>query len=246
MRGAEGSKFVASGNPVQIREIQSGRSLVSLSTPTSSHLMISTSPSRAAEPIPLSGWDDLALMYAVQRRDERALAVLFDRHSPGLLGFVMRFVPEQSEAESVLLEVFAQAWRDADRYSIDRGPVISWLVMITRSRALDTMRAAGRRARVMPMSMDDAPQHALEARDTSSDPTHAVETRERRERLATALSTLPDSQRTAIEMTFYEGLSHSDVATRLGEPLGTIKTRIRLGMTKLRAALIGEFGEAHS
>jgi RNA polymerase sigma-70 factor, ECF subfamily len=207
-------------------------------------LMISTSPSRVAEPVAFSGWDDLALMYAVQRRDERALAVLFDRHSSSLLGFVMRFVPDQSDAESVLLEVFAQAWRDAERYSPDRGPVVSWLVMIARSRALDAARATVRRARVMPMSMDDAPQHSLEARDSSSDPTHEVEQRERRERLASALATLPESQRTAIHLTFYEGLSHSDVATQLGEPLGTIKTRIRLGMTKLRAALSGEFGEA--
>jgi RNA polymerase sigma-70 factor (ECF subfamily) len=142
------------------------------------------------------------------------------------------------------LEVFAQVWRDALRYSPERGPVISWLVMIARSRALDVMRAAGRRARIMPISMEDAPQHSLEARDSSSDPSHAVETRERRERLASALALLPESQRTAIELTFYEGLSHSDVAARLGEPLGTIKTRIRLGMTKLRAALGGEFGEA--
>jgi RNA polymerase sigma-70 factor, ECF subfamily len=245
MPEGDGDKFVASGNRVQSGEIQCGGPLVFLLTPTSSHLMISTSPPVVAVPIALSGWDDLALMYAVQRQDERALAVLFDRHAAGLLGFVMRFVPELSEAESVLLEAFAQAWRDAERYSPDRGPVISWLVMIARSRALDAMRAAGRRARVMPMSTDDAPQHSLEARDTASDPTHAVEHRERRERIASALAALPESQRTAIQLTFYEGLSHSDVAARLGEPLGTIKTRIRLGMTKLRAALSGEFGEAH-
>ena len=83
--------------------------------------MILTSPLRVGEPITLSAWDDLALMYAIQRQDERALAVLYDRHAPSLLGFVMRFVPEQSDAESVLLEAFSQAWRDAARFSPDRG-----------------------------------------------------------------------------------------------------------------------------
>ena len=206
--------------------------------------MILTSPLRVGEPVTLSAWDDLALMYAIQRQDERALAVLYDRHASRLLGFVMRFVPEQSDAESVLLEAFSQAWRDAERFSPDRGSVISWLVMIARSRALDVTRAAGRRARVTAISMDDAPPHSLEARDPMSDPTYAAEHTERQERLAVALTKLSESQRQAIELTFYEGLSHSDAAERLGEPLGTIKTRIRLAMTKLRTALSSEFGEA--
>ena len=90
--------------------------------------------------------------------------------------------------------------------------------------------------------MDDAPPHSLEARDTMSDPTYAAEHTERQERLAVALAKLPESQRRAIQLTFYEGLSHSDAAERLGEPLGTIKTRIRLAMTKLRTALSSEFG----
>jgi len=206
--------------------------------------MILTSPSRVSELVTLSAWDDLALMYAVQRQDERALAVLYDRHAPILLSFVMRFVRQQSDAESVLLEAFSQAWRDAARFSPDRGTVISWLVMIARSRALDVTRAAGRRARVMPMSMDDAPPHSLEARDTMSDPTYAAEHTERQERLALALASLPESQRQAIQLTFYEGLSHADVAERLGEPLGTIKTRVRLAMNKLRTALSRELGGA--
>ena len=92
--------------------------------------------------------------------------------------------------------------------------------------------------------MDDAPPHSLEARDTTSDPTYAVEHSERRDRLAVALAQLPEPQRQAIELTFYEGLSHADAAERLGEPLGTVKTRIRLAMTKLRAAISSELREA--
>ena len=198
------------------------------------------------EPAALSAWDDLALIYAVQRQDERALAVLYDRHGASILGFVMRVIPDQGDAESVLLATFTQAWRTAHRYSPDRGPVAAWLVMIARSRALDAARAAGRRARIIPISMDDAPLRSLEARDSTSDPAHAVEANERRERVARALAALPDAQRTAIQMAFYDGLSHADVAAKLGEPLGTIKTRIRLGMTKLRAVLHNELGEAIS
>lgn len=196
------------------------------------------------ESVALTTWDDLALIYAVQRQDERALTVLYDRHSASILGFIMRVVPDQGDAESVLLATFTQAWRNASRYSPDRGPVVAWLVMIARSRALDFARAAGRRARIIPISMDDAPLRSLAARDAGSDPVETVEANERRDRIARALAELPDAQRTAIQLAFYEGLSHADVAAKLGEPLGTIKTRIRLGMTKLRAALHNELGEA--
>lgn len=194
------------------------------------------------EPTPLSSWDDLALMYAVQRQDERALAVLYDRHGPSMLGFVIRMLPNQADAESVLLATFTQAWRNAGQYSSRRGSVAAWLVMIARSRALDAVRAAGRRARIMPISTDDAPIRSLEDRGPMSDPAQVVVDRERCERVARALATLPEAQRTAIQLAFYDGLSHTDVAQKLGEPLGTIKTRIRLGMSKLRAVLTNELG----
>src|ERR1051325_10471853 len=163
------------------------------------------------EPAALSAWDDLALIYAVQRQDERALAVLYDRHGASILGFVMRVVPDQGDAESVLLATFTQVWKNAHRYSPERGPVVAWLVMIARSRALDFARAAGRRARIIPISMDDAPARSLEARDATSDPAQAVEANERRERIARALAELPDAQRGAIQLAFYDGLTQADV-----------------------------------
>ena len=110
---------------------------------------------------PLSTWDDLALMYAVQRSDERALAVLYDRHGASILGLVIRMLPNQADAESVLLATFTQAWWNAGQYSVRRGSVAAWLVTIARSRALDAIRAAGRRARIMPISTDDVPIRSL-------------------------------------------------------------------------------------
>jgi RNA polymerase sigma-70 factor (ECF subfamily) len=192
----------------------------------------------------LSTWDDLALMYAVQRRDERALAVLYDRHSARTLGLIMRIVPDQAEAESVLLSTFTQVWQSAQSYSPERGPFAAWLVMMARSRALDVARAAGRRDKLMPVSMDQLPKGSPMPAAEFRDPVDDIDAKQRRDRLRRAMHELPEQQRLAIELAFYEGLSHSDVAEKLGEPLGTIKTRIRLGMTKLRAALHNELGEA--
>lgn len=181
--------------------------------------------------------DDAALIDAVRRGDERAVGALYDRHAAMVMGVAMSIVRDRTDAETVVLDTFTQAWRDARRYDAMRGSVASWLLVLTRSRALDLVRSAGRRARLAPMSVDDAPAAALVAEDTPSDPARAVESTERQQHVAAAMGELPEAQREAIELAFFEGLSHSEVAERLGEPLGTVKTRIRLGMTKLRQLL---------
>jgi RNA polymerase sigma-70 factor (ECF subfamily) len=187
--------------------------------------------------------DDRALIEGMTRGDERALATLYDRYSSAVLGLVMRIVPERADAESVLLEAFAQAWRDAYTFTAARGSVLSWLFTIARSRALDAARASGRRAKYTPLSVDDAPGEALTALDAHSDPSFGVESDEQQVAVAKALGTLPGPQRTAIELAFFEGLSHVEIAERLAEPLGTVKTRIRLGMIKLRELLRPYAGE---
>jgi RNA polymerase sigma-70 factor (ECF subfamily) len=181
--------------------------------------------------------DDASLLDAMRQGDERAAATLYDRHSPIVFGLALSIVQDRSDAESVLLDVFAQAWRDAARYDATRGSVASWLLVLARSRALDHVRSKGRRARLTPLSVDDAPPSALIASDVPSDPSLAVEASDRHDQVAAALSELPDAQRAAIELAFFEGLSHSEIAEQLREPLGTVKTRIRLGMTKLRQLL---------
>lgn len=185
--------------------------------------------------------DDQALVDAVRRGDERAFAALYDRHAPVVMGIASRIVGEPTGAETVLLDTFTQAWREATRYDRSRGSVLSWLVTIARSRALDAARLSGRHARVASVSVDDAPDDLLAADDLVSNPEPMIEARERRAAVTTALRELPAPQRQAIQLAFFEGLSQSEIAERLGEPLGTVKTRIRLAMAKLRQ-LLGAHG----
>lgn len=186
--------------------------------------------------------DDATLVDAVRRGDERALSALYDRHAPVVMGIAVRIVGEPTGAETVLLDTFAQAWRDAGRYDQTRGSVVTWLATIARSRALDAARASGRQARVGSVSVEEAPDDVLAAEDLSSNPGPMMEARERRSAVVAALKELPVPQRVAIELAYFEGLSQSEISDRLGDPLGTIKTRIRLGMTKLRD-LLGAHGD---
>lgn len=181
--------------------------------------------------------DDLALVTAIRQRDERALAALYDRYASVVLAHVTRLLRDRREAESVLLETFMQAWDRADRFDPTRGSALAWLLIIARTRALDLLRASGRRERAAARSVALEPELAADAPDPSSDPARGAEQREQAVAVAAALRTLSDPQRTAIELAFYEGLSHSEIADRLSVPLGTIKTRIRAGMQRLRDVL---------
>jgi RNA polymerase sigma-70 factor (ECF subfamily) len=177
------------------------------------------------------------------RGDERAATTLYDRHGAIVYGLALRMTGEVADAEEVLLDSFAQAWRDAARFDMTRGTVLAWLTTIARTRSLDTIRARGRRARAVDAAATqlDTPA-AMSAGERAPDV--ATEERERAVRVASALQSLPAPQRTAIELAFFEGLTHQEVAERLAEPLGTVKTRIRLGMLKLRDVLVALAPEA--
>lgn len=169
--------------------------------------------------------------------DERALAALYDRHAPALLGLVMRIVRDRADAESVLMKVFLQVWRSAGTFDAERGSVVGWLATIARSRALDQVRSSVRRERREPMQVDRETPLVLVDTSAAGDPGAAVEAQETRQAVERALESLQPGQRMAIELAFFEGLTHVEVAERLAEPLGTVKTRIRLGMIKLRELL---------
>lgn len=172
--------------------------------------------------------------------DEQVVGQLYDRYGPVLYATAYRITGESADAEEVVMDAFAQAWRDAARYDPRRGSVGAWLMTITRTRALDLVRSRGRRARTLEELTADPT--ALMPALPGGDPVEATERNERRRQLGAALQTLSAPQRQAVELAFYGGLSHSEIAERLDEPLGTVKTRVRLGLQKLREALRPYYG----
>lgn len=181
--------------------------------------------------------EDQQLVAAMARADERAAAKLYDKYSASLFALAVRIVGEGADAEDVVLDVFTQAWNSAGLYDASRGAVLGWLTTMTRTRSLDFIRARGRRASAVTKAshlMGDEPVAVAAASASVAD---RVELDERAATVTAAMSVLSGQQRNAIELAFFEGLTHSEIANRLGEPLGTIKTRIRLGMQKLRDAL---------
>jgi RNA polymerase sigma-70 factor, ECF subfamily len=168
------------------------------------------------------------------RGEGEALAQLYDRHAGPIYSLALRVLGDVAEAEDVVQEVFMQAWHQASRYSAVRGAVAAWLLTLARSRAIDRLRA--RRAR---------PGVAVDNRSAGQIPDGAVPvdaqvlSLEQVRRLRAALDELPLLQRAAIELAYFEGLTHAEIAARLEQPLGTVKTRIRLAMVKLRNVLTG-------
>lgn len=185
---------------------------------------------------------DETLVARMAARDPEALACLYDRYRFVLFSLALRVLRERPEAEEALTDAFLQAWEQASSFDPGRGTVAGWLVMLCRSRAIDRLRARGRRETAL-----DAWTRARAERRTGGEsarerPDEAAEIALRRRRIQAALEQLSPQQRDAIELAYYGGLSHSEIAARLGEPLGTVKTRIRQGLMTLRESLGAQFG----
>jgi RNA polymerase sigma-70 factor (ECF subfamily) len=193
-------------------------------------------PPRSAAPLRAS--DDLAIVRRMVAGESDALAELYDRFAPLVLAVARRILGGAGEAEEVVQEAFLQAWNQAERYDAGRSSVSTWLLLIARTRALDRLRSRGARERMAQAAAAEPPSG-----DTSSGGDDSVLHRERRRRVRQALAELPEEQRRVLELAFYEGLSQSEIATRTGTPLGTVKTRALLGMRKLRQALRSEVRE---
>jgi RNA polymerase sigma-70 factor (ECF subfamily) len=196
-------------------------------------------PSPPQRPYP-SPEADVALVLRMQSGDEGALKEFYDRWLPIVNALVSRMLGNSDDVEDVVEETFWQVWRQSGRFAESRGSVQTWLLTIARSRSLDRLRAA---KRLREDSIDVRPEHGRVAGQDSpfispaDDPSLAAEHAERRKLVIAALTELPAEQREALELGYFGGLSQSEIAERTGQPLGTIKTRMRLAMLKLRDRL---------
>lgn len=172
-----------------------------------------------------------AVALALQRGDEGALATLYDRYGRAVYHLALRVTGDAATAEEISLDTFLQVWRQAQRFDSQHGTIASWIFSIARSRAIDRVRAATAVKRKLSNEMVIA---APEQR-----PDELAELAQKQRLVRQALESLNAPQRRALELAYYEGLSHAQIAERLGEPLGTIKTRIRQAMTVLRKMLEG-------
>jgi len=177
---------------------------------------------------------DAELLRAVAGGDEAALASIYDQYASILLGLLLRILHSRGEAEDVLQEVFLQVWRRAGDFDESRGRGFTWLVTLARSRAIDRLRALDSRSRTAAAS-------ASEPSDFVSDASADTFRAEQREIVQAALAQLPDEQRRTLLLAYEEGLTQTEIAERMGQPLGTVKTRTRSGLLKLREMLRDKF-----
>ena len=178
--------------------------------------------------------DDASLLRRMAAGDELALGALYDRWQAIVHGVVARMLRQPDDVEDVVEDVFWQAWRQASRFDPTRGAVHSWLLTIARSRALDRVRSL-RRRREEPLEGEDG--QVVTHQTAEGDPGLDAEASERRTIVIAALADLPAEQREALELGYFGGLSQTEIAERTGQPLGTVKTRMRLAMQKLRGQL---------
>ncbi len=181
---------------------------------------------------------DADLMAAINRGEPVALERLYERHGPAVLAICLRILRDRAEAEEVLEEVFWEIWARRERYDAERSVPFTYLMTLARSRALDRLRFRRRRAGVwLEIGTLEQSGESAAAAGNGADPFEDASATQRRLAIDRALEELPPPHRRAVEMNFFEGLSHREISERLGDPLGTVKTRIRQGLLTLRKAL---------
>ncbi|MGQ9549636.1 MAG: RNA polymerase sigma factor [Roseiflexus sp.] len=191
---------------------------------------------RAAVAIPRTDTpDDQVLIAAIAQGDSNALETLYDRYSSVVYRMALRMLKNRELAEEVVQEVFWRVWRRSASFDIERGRVAQWLFGIAHNLCIDELRRM--RARPTQVYEDVAHPVIQQLADEQIDVPEAAWTFEQRRVIRDALDHLPDTQREAVELAYFGGLSHQEIATKLNRPLGTIKTRVRLGLQKLGALL---------
>ena len=178
---------------------------------------------------------DLELIERIRKGEQPALDILYKRYSSPVYSLVWKILQNSEEAEDVALDVFWQVWRQADRYDSARGAPPAWIFTLARSRAIDRLRSRNRRED-RTISIDDPNVHFDPLDDTAS-PDQVVSFRQNRDAVRAAMDKLSNVQREAVELAFLKGMTHVEIAEKLGQPLGTVKTRIRQGLIRLRKHL---------
>jgi RNA polymerase sigma-70 factor (ECF subfamily) len=185
------------------------------------------------------GLNDEELMERLGYRDLQAFRALYRRFGSLVYSTCLRIVRDSQVAEDVTQEIFLRIWRKPERYVSQRGRFLTWLTSVTRNRAVDEIRSRNRRYRHETASPEE--QEREIAGPETNDPALKAELADQRRLILTAMAGLPAEQRQVIELAYFGGLTQAEISERLSQPLGTVKTRIRLGMQKLRAALTPEF-----
>jgi RNA polymerase sigma-70 factor (ECF subfamily) len=176
---------------------------------------------------------DAALMEQLARRVPEALEQLYDRHARAVFSLALRIAQQAALAEEIVQDVFLQLWRNAHQYQQDRGPLGPWLLTMTRNRALDHLRLKREKQRRREDAFD-----AVEPRDVRApNPEALIDQRILTERVRTVMNELPAAQRKALELAYFDGMTHSEISTAMNEPLGTVKSWIRNGLIHLREVL---------
>jgi len=180
---------------------------------------------------------DDELMDRLAGRDLIAFEALYDRYGDLVYSVSLRIVGDTYVAEDVTQDVFLRVWRRPDQFDLSRGKFVTWLLSVARNRSIDQRRSLSRRLRHEALPATEEDEDVLPSEDARDDPALATVLSEERAAVRAALAVLPPEQRLAIQLAYFGGMTQQEIANTLGQPLGTVKTRMRLGMQKMRNAL---------
>ena len=170
--------------------------------------------------------DDMGLLTRIESGDQTAMSALFDRYGTLVYSVALRVLKDASEAEDVMQEIFVQVWKNPRAFESGKGSLAGWLAVVARNRSIDVIR---RRRPAEPVELFALPAATNVARETERDSLLG--------KIRGVMGSLPEEQRRPLELAFFEGLSHSEIAEKTGDPLGTVKTRIRIALSTIRKAL---------
>ncbi len=189
------------------------------------------------ERVDYTGLRDDELMDRLVRRDLGAFEALYDRYGDLVYSVSLRVVGDTYVAEDVTQDVFLRVWRRPEQFDLSRGKFVTWLMSVTRNRSIDERRSRGRRLRHEALPAAEDEEDVLPSGNDRDDPALATVLSDERAAVRGAMEVLPPEQKLAIQLAYFGGLTQQEIANKLGQPLGTVKTRIRLGMQKMRVAL---------